>query len=236
MALILRVDIDKPYGNSTIFTKVASKIVEDYFDIPIIGSWNYLYHHIAFLKYCNAEKIPGFMYHRHCTAPNAEVARLTREGGHKLCFHAENTRNLETFTAELDLFKKKVTPDRVDSFSKHGSGQLKLGKHHYPPYEPEKYREWGVKTNTAYYFGNTIGVSAKALEGTGQYFDSVFWVERDYRDPAFSELEQVLEAANHIDIAILIHPCNYHANKTVAADFKELVRLSKERAIPWRVF
>ena len=62
-------------------------------------------------------------------------------GGHKIGFHAENTRTIDTFSEELNVFKKKVSPAKVESFSKHGSGQLKLGKYHYPSFEPEKYGE-----------------------------------------------------------------------------------------------
>lgn len=86
MSLILRADVDKPYGHSNLIRKVSSKWVEEFFSIPFFGSIGYLTHQIQFLEYCNSMHIAGFMYHRTCTAPNAEVFELLSSGGHKLCF------------------------------------------------------------------------------------------------------------------------------------------------------
>jgi hypothetical protein len=236
MSLILRVDVDKPYGHSNIIRKVASKVVEDYFSLPVVGNFKYLSHLIQFLEYCNAEQVPGFIYHRTCTIPNKKVKNLLKEGNHKLCFHAENTRSYETFSAELEAFKKAAAPIQVSSFTKHGSGALKLGKHHYPPYEPEKYKEWAASSHTAFHFGNGIGKNAKDLYAENNFFENMFWMEHDYRDPAFCELQPLLDAAKTNDVVVLIHPCNFHSYKKVADDFKRLVSLSKEQHIEWNVF
>jgi len=236
MALILRVDVDKPYGHSGLVRKIASKIAEDYFSIPVVGSFKYLSHLVPFLEYCNKENISGFIYHRQCTTPNEKVIKLLMSGGHKLGFHAENTRSFETFNEELCSFKEKVKPIQVESFTKHGSGTLKLGKHHYPPYEPEKYKDWSERAGSRFYFGNGICKNEIDLYSEEGFFSNMFWIERDYRDPDFFDFPKLLSAAKNKDVVILIHPCNFHAFKTVADDFKLLVRLSKEQKIEWKIF
>ena len=235
MSIILRADVDKPYGHSNLIRKVASKVVEDYFSIPIFGSFKYLSHLIEFLEYCNAQHIPGFIYHRMCTAPNKKVKELLISGGHKVCFHAENTRSFETFSEELNCFKEKVKPLSVESFTKHGSGTLKLGKYHYPPYEPEKYQDWSVKTGTGFYFGNGICKNENDLYSENGVFSNMFWMERDYRDPDFSDLQKLLNVAKKKDVVVLIHPCNFHTSKIVSEDFMLLVKLSKEQNVNWKV-
>jgi hypothetical protein len=236
MALILRVDVDKPYGHSNLIRRIASKFVEDYYPIPLFGSFKYLSHLRKFLKYCNSQDVPGFIYHRMCTVPNDTISKLLKKGNHKVCFHAENTRSMETFSEELQLFKEKVAPFKVESFTKHGSGLIKLGKHHYAPYEPEKYKEWAKELNIAYHFGNGICKQESDLCQENGFFSNMFWIERDYRDPSFFELEKLIEAAKNHDVVVLIHPCNFHTYHEVENDFKKLVELSKEQKVNWKVF
>ncbi|HXC04930.1 MAG TPA: hypothetical protein VNZ86_09275, partial [Bacteroidia bacterium] len=174
MALILRVDVDKPYGHSNLIRKVASKVSEDYFKIPLFSGISYLSHFIRFLEYCNANGVPGFMYHRMCTIPDQHVNELLKAGGHQLGFHAENTRTSATFAAELKRFRQQTSLP-VNSFTKHGSGTLKLGKHHYPPYEPGKYKVWAQQEGIGYYFGNGICTSAADLFAVNGFFENMFW-------------------------------------------------------------
>ena len=234
MSLILRVDVDKPYGNSNLFTKIMSKASEDYWFPPVHSI--YLYHLEEFLEYCNSERISGFIYHRICTAPNEKIIKLLIQGNHKLGMHAENTLNDATFYAELNKLKKLCPTLNIESFSKHGSGKLKLGKSHYPPYEPEKYFNWSQKFHLQFYFGNGIPKCEQDLNPIGSFYPNVFWVERDYRDDHFSSIEKIIEIADNKDIPILIHPCNYHACRQVQDDFKYLIKLAKENNISWKVY
>jgi hypothetical protein len=235
MSIILRADIDKPYGNSKLIRKIASKLEEDYVSFRLLNSKKYLTHLISFLEYCNSVNVPGIMYFRHCTIPNEKVINLMKKGGHKIGFHAENTRSLESFTNELNLFKEKVKPHSVESFSKHGSGELKLGKFHYPLFEPEKYLEWAKKLNITYISGNDIATNATDLYPQENYFSKIFWLEREYRSRDFFDLLQVVDAAKNNDVVVLIHPCNFDSTKAVRDDFKELVDLAKKNNVNWKI-
>lgn len=234
MSLILRVDIDKPYGTSNIIKRITSKLVEDYW-FPIFDSFGYLSHVEKFIRFCNSQNIHGVFYHRQCTAPNKKIKDILIQSGHKIGFHAENTINIDSFSYELNCFKAKTNLQNIESFTKHGSGILKLGKHHYPVYEPEKYLEWSLKLGIGYYFGNGICKSGEDLLSQNNFFANMFWMEREYRNPDFFELQKLLDIAKENDVVVLIHPCNYCSSKVVADDFKQLVELSKDQNISWKV-
>lgn len=236
MGLILRVDVDKPYGNSNIIRKIFSKVIEDFIPIPFIGTYGYLSHLKEFIEFCNSENISAFFYHRNCTRPDQQVIELLKKGGHKLGLHSENTKTFECFEKEVLIMRKKVNGINVDSFSKHGSGVLKLGKNHFPSYEPEKYREWALKVGINYFSGNNIATNEIDLDSINGFYPSAFWIEREYRDPFFKDIKEVVEIAKKKDIIILIHPCNYESTQEVKDDFKLLIQLVKENGIKWKVF
>jgi len=235
MGIILRVDVDKPYGNSNLLRKISSKLEEDYVSFRILNSKKYLTHLIGFLEFCNENKVPSILYFRHCTIPNKKVYDLIKIGGHKIGFHAENTRSFETFDSELSLFREKVKPEKVASFSKHGSGSLKLGKYHYPPFEPQKYLDWSKRLAIEFISGNDIAEKKEDLFATNNYFSRIFWMEREYRSKDFFDLKMVVEAAKENDIVVLIHPCNFDSTKAVFDDFNELIRLTKMENVGWKV-
>ena len=232
MGLILRVDVDKPYGRKTIVEKVKSKLRENYW-FPMIGALGYLQPTLHFLEYLNKNDISGTFFHRNCTVPDEKVVKLLKEGNHAIGFHAENTKNLGTFQEELLQFRKNIFDLECNSFTKHGSGDIKLGKNHYAPYEPEKYRDWARQLQLNYNFGNGICVTAGDFEIEGDFYPSMFWIHRDYRNDKFNDLTMLVEAAKKTDIPVVIHPSNFTADLQVAGDFRRLVDLAGEHQVPW---
>lgn len=234
MALLLRVDIDKPFGHHTFLRKVFSKLKEDY-PFPQWFKMGYLSHFKEFLNYCNKNSVRGHMYHRMCTLPDAETVKLLKSGNHHYGLHTENTRNEDTFGSELKAFKKQSQGLEVESFSKHGSGVHKLGRYHYAPYEPEKYKQWAVKFNLLYPFGNGIAESPKDLIAESGWFANHFWLEHPYRHKAFNTIAQLLDFAQNNDAVVIIHPSNYKTDSKIMSDFKELVNEAKKRSIEWKL-
>jgi len=231
MPLILRVDVDKPYGRSNIINKVKSKLVEDYW-FPKSDFLNYLYHVEEFIEYCNSQNVVGYFYFRNCTIPNEKVKKLLIEGNHKIGFHAEDTRNFNSFNSELNEFKKNSNLT-IDSFTKHGSGNYKLGKNHYPPYEPDVYLDWANSIKLDLFFGNGICRNLKDLLPINGFYPYMFWIERDYRDNNFNKLSQIIDYSIDNVIPILIHPCNFNASKIVKDDFKLLIEMARDNNIKW---
>jgi hypothetical protein len=233
MPIILRVDVDKPFGHSNLINKVKSKLSEDYwFPNFLPFKRNYLYHLEDFISVCNRENVRGLFYFRICTTPNEIIKKLLIDGGHKVGMHAENTRDYSTFTNELSNLTK-LSSLTFDTFTKHGSGSLKLGKHHYAPYEPDKYREWAPKSNIQFPFGNEICAAAVDFTAIDGFFPKMFWLEREYRDSNIFEIKDLIEIAKTSVVPVLIHPCNFVSSSVVRNDFMDLIKQAKEANIDW---
>ena len=230
MPLLLRVDVDKPYGNSNIFFRCLSKLNENYSFFNFTLS-SYLHHFEDFINVINKENIPSFIYFRNCTVPSKKYFNLNKLKNHKIGFHAENTKSLNTLKNELDEFKIKLD-NKIISFTKHGSGQIKLGKNHYYKYEPNKYLEWSQKLNMKFYFGNGIIEKVEDLYNEN-YFPNMFWMHKNYRSQAINSIDKILEISKTHIIPILIHPSNFQSNFQVRSDFLYLIQKSKEFGIEW---
>jgi hypothetical protein len=234
MPFLLRVDVDKPYGRSNFITKILSKSKEDFW-FPTIGGLGYLKGLEKLLVYCNENDIKGIFYFRNCTRPSQKIIHLMNEGKHEYGFHAENTRSVETFSKEIKLFKDKLINNvELHSFTKHGSGKLKLGKNHYPPFEPEKYLEWSKKVGVSYFFGNEIASSSSDFSSTtNRYYPKMFWLKKEYRAAELSDLNLLIPIAKTKLTPIIIHPANFEADNFVQKSLKDLVQLSKDEKIEW---
>jgi hypothetical protein len=231
MPFILRVDIDKPYGHHSFIKKVLSKVREDYY-FPALNSLGYLKPSIEFLNFCNMVNVPAFLYFRNCTVPNSQVKDLILRGGHIVGFHAEDTRSIETFRSELTLFEEKIG-FKVNFFTKHGSGKLKLGRNHYAPYEPEKYKKWGKQLNLDFSFGNGIAKNFNDLGVKDKFYEYMFWMEPEYRDVNFNSIENLIDYAKENIVVLVIHPANFYTHNNVREDLEKLIQLSKTNSIEW---
>lgn len=231
MPFILRVDVDKPYGHHSISTKILSKLREDYY-FPASKYLKYLKPTEEFLRFCNTNGVSSFLYFRNATIPTKKILELMSEGGHILGFHAENTITKETFQEELQIFEEKVG-QKVHFFTKHGSGKLKLGKNHYPPYEPEKYQNWSNALGIDFSFGNGIANSIASLAAQDGFYPNMFWIERAYRDSHFSSLEPLIDLAKESLVTLVVHPANFYTDVNVKNDLLELFMRSREHAIHW---
>lgn len=234
MAIILRVDVDKPYGNHTIIRKIASKVVEDF--IPNFNiKHGYLSHLKEFIRYCNSKGVVGTFFHRICTLPDKETLGLLSDSGHVIGLHLENSRNKDTFIMELDLMKSKLNLN-INTFSKHGSGVYKLGKYHYPKYEPEIYKNWAYEYKINYPSGNGIPLKPEDLFSVDDYYEYVFWIESKYRNSNFNDLTELIQIAKFKDIVVLIHPCNFLSDENTRKEFDNLIRLAKFNNVDWVLF
>ena len=232
MPIHLRIDVEKPYGNHTLPRKIVSKVIEAYFPFaPRLKG--YLSHLKEFIQICNEAGVKAMFFHRLCNVPDQEVLDLYTKGGHQLCFHFENSRSFDTLRDEIILFNKKVEVN-VKLISKHGSGYYKLGKHHYPKYEPQKYREWADHLGVKFLFGNGIPEKLDDLKSINGYFENVFWMEGEYRHKNLFSLDEILRYANEKDVVILGHPESFFNIKQVEKDFRELFFQVANKKIGWK--
>ena len=140
MALIVRIDVDRPYGKSPFLRHVFSRVGSDYY-FPRIQAFGYLRELEVILQMLNAANVRSHIFFRRCTLPSKPVFDLLDAGGHEIGLHLENSRSYDSFLHEKALLERFVGRPVV-SVSKHGSGKHKYGFHHYAPYEPDNYILW----------------------------------------------------------------------------------------------
>ena len=218
MALIVRIDVDRPYGKQGFVRHVASRLSSDYF-LPQIGWLRYLDELKTILGILNANGKTAHVFFRKCTYPTPEVCALMETGGHQFGLHLENSRSAETFQEELESLEKELGR-RVTEFSKHGSGKLHLGRHHFAPYEPEKYLPWARQARMKLFFGNLEDPELSPVrDGELLYYPSAFWLEPFWRDKKRFPIEWLLQEARARDVVLLLHPDNVTASREITQEF-----------------
>ena len=231
MSLILRVDLDKPYGVSNLFFRVISKLRENLY-FPKVHALGYLNDLEEFLDVLDSNDILAYIYLRNCTIPDDNLyVKLSK---HKVGLHAENTQTLESFRKEIGFFKSKMKGYHVESFSKHGSGKVKLGKHHYPDYEPQKYRKWMKELDVEFLFGNGIYSKNGKNNNTKEYLENIYWLKYDATNQP--TLPEIVKIAKREDVVILIHPENYKKVTAINERFHKLIEIAKLQNVAWKYY
>jgi hypothetical protein len=224
MALIIRIDVDRPYGRKPLIRHMLSRLSSDLY-LPRIPAFGYLSELQTMLNWLNEAQASAYVFFRRCTLPSQPVLDLLESGGHEVGLHLENSRSFDAFSAEIEIlethFKKRIL-----AVSKHGSGNGKYGFHHYAPYEPAKYTEWAERASMRLLLGNLEDPTlVPVTTGKGLLmFPSAFWLEPHWRDTKTFTIEWLLERASHQDVVLLVHPENVLADSRLSADFQRLIR------------
>jgi len=223
MALIVRIDVDRPYGRQPLTRHFMSRISSDFF-LPRLPGCGYLRELVVMLEMLNKRKARAHAFFRRCTIPSEKISCLMNEGGHQAGLHLENSQSFETFSAELALMEKK-TGSRLRTFSKHGSGGHKYGWHHHHLYEPDRYLPWAREAGMKAFFGNLEDPTVSSIdEPTGlHFFPSAFWLETPWRDTARFTVDWLLQHAMQKDIVLLVHPENVLADSALTSDFDRII-------------
>ena len=182
MALIIRIDVDRPYGRRPLVRHCLSRLSSDLY-FPTVAGFGFLAELQTMLTWLNEARARSYVFFRRCTLPSRPVLDLLEGGCHEIGLHLENSRSFNTFREEIriveDHFGKKVL-----AVSKHGSGGSKFGLHHYAPYEPEKYVEWAQRTSMRLFLGNLQDPTVEPTQSANALlvFPSAFWLEPHWRD------------------------------------------------------
>ncbi len=131
MALIVRIDVDRPFGKKNVFRHILSRIATDLY-FPAARWLGYLRDLEEILLLLNGRGIPSYVFFRRCSLPSRSVKTLMKAGNHVFGLHFENSRSVEHLKAELRVLEKHIDVD-VTAFSKHGSGDHRYGLFHYAP-------------------------------------------------------------------------------------------------------
>ena len=223
MALIVRIDVDRAYGKHPAVRHVLSRLSSDYY-FPKINALGYLEELKIILRLLNQNRARAYVFFRRCTLPSRETLELLENGGHEIGLHLENSRTFESFERERRMLERHVGR-RVSAFSKHGSGGAKYGRHHYGPYEPDKYLDWARQARMKVFLGNLEDPTIRpSLEHGGlTSFPSAFWLEPHWRDTRAFTVDWLLTEAAASDIVLLIHPENVLESADLTEQFRGLV-------------
>jgi hypothetical protein len=229
MALIIRIDVDRPYGRRPLARHILSRVSSDLY-FPKVAGFGYLTELRTMLFLLNQEGARAHVFFRRCTLPSKSIVEILNAGGHEIGLHLENSRSLESFMAEKQIVERHVAR-KVLAFSKHGSGGAKYGFHHYAAYEPEKYVEWAKLASMRLFLGNLEDPSVESADVSDRLlvFPSAFWLEPDWRDTKKFTVEWLLDRAQDRDIVMLVHPENVLADEALVADFMRIIKALKTR-------
>lgn len=231
MALILRVDVDRPYGKRPLFRHVLSRLASDLY-FPRIGSFGYLRELAITLEMLKERGARAYVFFRRCTLPPGPILELIEDGGHEIGLHLENSRSFETFATEKRLLEAHIRRP-VLAVSKHGSGGEKYGLHHYAPYEPERYVEWARRSGMTLFLGNLEDPSlGPAVDAIGfRSYPSAFWLEPAWRNTSVFTIDWLLSEARSRDVVLLLHPENVLAAPALTAELQRLLASLETRIL-----
>jgi hypothetical protein len=223
MALIVRMDIDRPYGRKPLYRHVMSRVSSDHW-LPPMKAAGYLNELQEVFSILAKYKARAYAFFRQCTRPSQEIISLMANGGHEAGLHLENSRSFESYLLEKQSLEKHLGR-AVTAFSKHGSGGAKFGRNHYAPYEPENYVAWGDRSGMKHFFGNLEEpeICSFMSENGLICFPAAFWLETPWRDTRKYPVEWLLENGKKRDVVLLIHPENVLASSELTKDFHRLL-------------
>ena len=217
VAVILRIDVDNPYGWHTQKKKVLNYLRLNWW-FPAIKKLGYLKFSDELLNDLEARGIPAaFFFTKFTTPKNLESYEKYEVGAHLI-----STRNYKEFLKELNQISKKLHR-KIQGFTKHGSGKLKLCRTHTPKYEPDKYVYWAQKANLKYFLGNRENPEEKPFFVNGVLvYPSAFWIQKKYRADKYT-IDWLAEESKHRDIVVLLHPQSWATNRQVRKDYEKIM-------------
>lgn len=231
MALIIRIDVDRPYGKSPLYRHLLSRLSSDVY-FPRIETFGYLKELKIVLHMLNSRGARAHVFFRRCTLPSKAILGLLNAGRHTIGLHLENSRSLENFKMEKEILEQHIG-EKIFIFSKHGSGNVKYGYHHYAPYEPDEYVEWARRAHMKVFLGNLEDPSIRPIiDKEGLFFyPAAFWLETHWRNTRLFTVDWLISKAKIFDIVVLIHPENVIETPGLIDEFIRLVECLETKIV-----
>jgi hypothetical protein len=232
MALIVRIDVDRPYGRHPPHRHLFSRLASD-LCFPKLEALGYLDELRWMLELLNGNNARAHVFFRRCTLPSAPVLGLIEQGGHEIGLHLENSHSYESFFAEKRILEHHVHKP-ILSLSKHGSGGARYGWHHHAPYEPERYVEWARHAGMRLFLGNLEDPTIGPINDPNGFvsFPAAFWLEPHWRDVKRFTVDWLVSHAQKRDTVLLVHPENILESPELTRSFARLVGTLKTKILP----
>ena len=107
MGIIIRIDVDRPYGRRPILRHCLSRLSSDFY-FPRISGFGYLAELRTLLNWLNDARARAYVFFRRCTLPSKSILELLEVGRHQIGLHLENSRTFATFLAEKRILEHHV--------------------------------------------------------------------------------------------------------------------------------
>src|SRR5271167_1795096 len=107
MALIIRIDVDRPYGRHPLARHVLSRLSSDLY-FPKVAGFGFLAELQTMLTWLNEAQSRAHVFFRRCTLPSRLVLDLLGAGNHEIGLHLENSRSFATFLAEMQKMEHHI--------------------------------------------------------------------------------------------------------------------------------
>jgi len=200
MSVILRIDVDESYQSRVLhYARVNQEL------FLAVDSLGYLESCKKIVGDLDDRGVKASIFFQPFTVPNKGFARALEDAGHSVGLHAVHTNNYNNYLKDLRKISKKFDC-KIQGFTKHGSGMLKLSRRHDRVYDSKKYIEYAKQSNLAYFLGNGENPAEQWSMVDGiLYSPSAFWLNRNYRADKFT-VDWLIDESNNRDIVVLIHP------------------------------
>lgn len=217
MGVILRIDVDSPYGWQS-FGKKVFNYLRHYYWFPAIKKLGYLESLDKLVNDLEKRNVPAIFFFTVLTIPK----NMEPYGTYEVGPHIVSARNYKQFIDELNQISKKLQR-KPRGFTKHGSGKLKLSRRHAPEYTPEKYIEWAQKAKLKYFLGNGENPEEKPYKVNDVLvYPSAFWLNEAYRAKRY-DINWLAKESNKRDIIVLFHPYEWATNPQVRKDYERMM-------------
>jgi hypothetical protein len=137
--------------------------------------------------------------------------------------HVEKTQSFESFKSEVQEWEQRCKT-KATGFTKHGSGMLKLSRHHDAQYDPRAFIEYGKKLGLRYFVGNSPDLDAQfEYEDDFIYVPSVYWIDRISIHPAEYDIDHLVKDAESRPTVVLMHPIWWAWKNDVRERFDQIL-------------
>ena len=220
MAIILRIDVDNPYGYQTFLRKALNYLALNY-DFPKIERIGYLQYLKQLLEDLEERDVPATFFFKATTIPKKET-RLRILKMHEVGFHAVRTESFQEFLKDFQKVNNAFK-GLIFGLSKHGSGEWVGERSHTSEYDPERCIQYAKRLGLKYFSGNGEDPRVEAMVVDGiVYYPSAFWVNRRRRKASFT-IEWLVDESERRDVVVLLHPYEWAVFNSVKQDYERII-------------
>ncbi len=223
--IILRIDVDNPYGWFSFHKKVLNYFSLNFKRLPIRHNFlGYLDQAKYLFKVLEKAQIPATWFFRVQTKPSREFQQKLIKAKHEIAYHAERTSSLRDFQTDLQILSKNL-PTPILGFSKHGSGKIKLSKYHTVEYNLDFLIKLGQDVGFKYFSGNDEIPTAQPIQKDKfLVFPGAFWLDEYYRDISKYNMNWLIKnALKGKTFVVLTHPHKWAFSNKERDDFQTLM-------------